>query len=155
MQLSQDGLDFIKRREALFLKAYRDVAGIWTIGYGTIRINGRAVQPGDTCTEEQAAQWIADECAVHEDALNRALANVTLAQNQFDSLVSMSYNIGSAGILSSTLVKTIQAGGTVIQDYFTRWSKARDPKTGQLVVVQGLLNRRMMEWQMYSIGVYA
>lgn len=153
MQLSQDGLDFIKRRESLFLSAYKDVAGIWTIGYGTIRINGRAVRQGDVCTEKQASYWIADECESHIDALNQALANVTLAQNQFDSLVSMSYNIGSAGILSSTLIKTIQTGGTVIADYFTRWSKAR--VNGQLVTVQGLLNRRNMEWQMYSIGVYA
>jgi lysozyme len=153
MELSQQGLEFIKRRESFRDKAYKDVAGIWTIGYGTIRIDGRPVRPTDTCTEEVASIWIRDEATKdHVVPLNKALAGIPLSQNQFDSLVSLSYNVGSAGTLSSTLVRTLKTGGLVTEDMFTRWSKAR--VNGQLVVVQGLLNRRQMEWQMFSIGVY-
>lgn len=155
MDISQDGLDFIKRRESLAFKAYQDVAGVWTIGYGTIRIGGRPVRADDTCTEVQAEQWLRDECEGFVDVINRALTGIVLAQNQFDSLVSFTYNVGSGAFLSSTLLKVLRAEQPVIQDYFTRWCKARDPKTGQLVTVQGLLNRRVMEWQIYSLGVYA
>lgn len=154
MDLSQNGLDFIKRRESLRLKAYQDIAGIWTIGYGTIRVKGHAIYAGMTCTEPQAEEWLRDECQEFVDTINRALSGIMLTQNQFDSLVSLTYNIGSGGFLTSTLLKVLRAGGQVVQDHFTRWSKVRDPRTGQLVVSRGLYNRRLMEWQMYSLGVY-
>lgn len=155
MQLSQQGLDFIKRRESLRLVAYKDIAGVWTIGYGTIRIKGRPVMYGMTCTEEQAEEYLRDDCAEYVHAVNTGTANVTLTQNQFDACVSFAYNVGSGGFLSSSLLKAIRNGHPVAEDLFTRWSKVRDPKTGQLVVSRGLFNRRVMEFQMYSLGVYA
>lgn len=154
MEISQSGLDFIKRRESLRLKAYRDIAGVWTIGYGTIVVKGRAVRPGQTCTEPQAEEYLRDDCAEFVETVNKALVGMPVTQNQFDSLVSLSYNIGSGGFLSSTLLKVLRSGGVVTQDHFTRWSKVRDPRTGQLVMSRGLYNRRVMEWQMFSMGVY-
>ena len=154
MQFSQQGIDFLKRRESLKLTAYKDSAGVWTIGYGTIRINGRPVLPGDTCTQEQAEEYLWDELHGTIETVDKAVASVTVTQNQFDSLVSFAYNVGNGGLLTSTLLKAIQARTPVIADFFLRWNKVRDPKTGQLVVSQGLTNRRMMEWQMYSLGVY-
>jgi lysozyme len=154
MDLSQNGLEFIQRRESLSYSAYQDIAGVWTIGYGTIQIDGVPVRPGQTCTAEQASSWLHADCQASINVISRATAGIVLAQNQFDSLVDFAYNVGNSGFLSSTLLKMIQARQPVVADYFTRWCKARDPKTGQLVVSQGLLNRRNMEWQMYSLGVY-
>ena len=155
MEFSQQGLDFLKRREALKLKSYKDIAGVWTIGYGTIRIKGVPVHAGMTCTPEQAEEWLRVECRGTVTAANKALLGVTLTQNQFDSLVSFAYNVGSGGLLTSTLLKVIRAGGPVAQDLFTRWSKIRDPRTQQLIVSVGLYNRRIMEYQIYTLGVYA
>ncbi len=44
MQLSRKGLEAIKFFEGLKLEAYEDSAGIPTIGYGTIRIDGKPVK---------------------------------------------------------------------------------------------------------------
>ena len=54
-------VQLIKKFEGLRLTAYQDSVGIWTIGYGTTRINGRGVQPGETCTKEQAEQYLKDD----------------------------------------------------------------------------------------------
>lgn len=155
MQLSQQGLDFLKRRESLRLESYPDIAGVWTIGYGTIRIKGRAVTRGMKCTLQQAEEYLLDDCREFIEVVNDATANRTLSQNEFDSLVSFTYNVGSGGFLSSSLCRAVRFGTPVVEDLFTRWCKVRDPRTKQLVVSRGLFNRRVMEWQMYSQGVYA
>ena len=58
MQLSRKGLDAIKFFEGLELEAYEDSAGIPTIGYGTIRIDGKPVKMGMKITAEQAEQYL-------------------------------------------------------------------------------------------------
>lgn len=154
MEISQQGIDFLKRRESLRLKSYKDSAGVWTIGYGTIRIKGRPVTANMTCTETQAEEWLWDDCRDVVETVNKAVGDLGLTQNQFDSLVSFTYNVGNGGFLTSTLLKVIRARGPVVQDLFTRWCKVRDPRTGQLVVSRGLYNRRVMEYQMYALGEY-
>ena len=54
MKISNAGIELIKRFEGCKLKAYQCPAGVWTIGYGTTRINGNSVQPGMTITTAQA-----------------------------------------------------------------------------------------------------
>jgi lysozyme len=154
MEFSQQGLDFLKRREALRLTSYKDSAGIWTIGYGTIRIHGRPVTAGMTCTQEQAEEYLREDVADTVESVAKSLHGLPITQNQFDSLVSFTYNVGSGGFLTSTLLKMIRAGQPVVQDYFTRWSKVRDPRTKQLVVSRGLYARRVMEFRMFTLGVY-
>ena len=58
---------FVAAWEALRLKAYRDGAGIPTIGYGHIK----GVQMGDTCTQAQALDWLSDELADASDDVDR------------------------------------------------------------------------------------
>ena len=154
MPLSQSGVNFLKQFESLRLEAYQDVAGVWTIGYGTTRINGKPVMAGMTCTEAEAAQWLAVDTWVAETGVRRYLSACGLTQNQLDALISFAYNVGVGAFESSTLAKVIRAGEPVLEDYFTRWSKARDPKTGQLVVVPGLLRRRQAEYNIYMMGDY-
>ena len=56
MQLSQKGLNLIKNFEGLRLNAYRDVAGVWTIGYGSTYFHdGKKVKPGDKLASETQA----------------------------------------------------------------------------------------------------
>lgn len=149
MDISTRGLDFIKGWESLKLSAYYDQAGIPTIGYGTICYpDGQRVQMGQTCTEEQAESWLRWDCRSVEAELDRLPVSVT--QNQFDALASFCYNVGCGGFRDSTLRRMLVAGQPVIEDYFVRWNKVHDPKTGKLVVSNGLTRRRKAEFAFFS-----
>lgn len=139
-QVSPQGVDLICGFEGLELKAYDDGVGVCTIGYGTtIYPHGKAVQYGDTCTIEQAKNYMQYDLRHFEQAVNAAV-NVPLNQNQFDALVSLSYNIGIGAFKNSTLLKLLNASDYhAASDQFDVWIKAGG-KT-----VQGLVNRRAVE----------
>lgn len=139
-QVSPQGVDLICGFEGLELKAYDDGAGVCTIGYGTtIYPHGKAVQYGDTCTIEQAKNYMQYDLRRFEQAVTAAV-NVPLNQNQFDALVSLSYNIGIGAFKNSTLLKLLNASDyNAASHQFDVWIKAGG-KT-----VQGLVNRRAVE----------
>ena len=76
------------------------------IGYGTTVINGVKVKKGDTYTVEQAKSYMTQDLKKFESAVNTA-AKVPLNQNQFDALVSLTYNIGIGAFKDSTLLKKL------------------------------------------------
>lgn len=97
MQLSNNGVKFICEFEGLFTEAYKDQAGIWTIGYGTIKYpDGSLVKKGDKCSREDAERWLSFEIGEKTAQFNRVLQelNLQLKQNQFDALTSFFYNVG-------------------------------------------------------------
>lgn len=89
-QLNQAGIDLIKSFESCKLVAYQDQKGIWTIGWGhTANVN-----EGDTCTQEQADQWLIDDLQNAENVIT-SLISVDLTDNQYSALVSLVFNCGS------------------------------------------------------------
>jgi lysozyme len=140
------GLAFIEANEDLRLKAYLDSAGIPTIGYGTIVVDGVKVKMGDTITPEKAMACLSKDAAAFVFAL-RQLVKVSQTQNQIDALTSFTYNVGHASFASSTLLKVINARQPIAEDLFTRWNKVH--KNGQVVEVPGLTARRKREFQLY------
>ena len=63
-----------------------------------------------------------------------------LTQNQFDSLVSLTYNIGTGTFEKSTLLKKLNAGDYQgAADQFTVWNK------GGGKILQGLVDCRAKE----------
>lgn len=139
MRLSQAGLDFIKGWEGLRLEAYRDVAGVWTIGYGTTS----GVRPGMRVTKAEAEALLRKDAAEFEAAVNRYI-NVPLSQNQFDVLVSFTYNCGIGALKRSTLRRKLNAGDyDSVPKELARWNKAGGR------VVKGLVNRRGAEAAMW------
>ncbi|MFW2082535.1 lysozyme [Acinetobacter guillouiae] len=144
-QVSPQGVDLICGFEGLELKAYDDGVGVCTIGYGTtIYPHGKAVQYGDTCTIEQAKNYMQYDLRRFEQAVNAAV-NVPLNQNQFDALVSLSYNIGIGAFKNSTLLKLLNASDYHAASHqFDVWIKAGG-KT-----VQGLVNRRAVEKLLFN-----
>lgn len=144
---SAAGIDLICSFEGLELKAYDDSVGVWTIGYGTTVINGVKVKKGDTCTLEQAKSYMASDLKKFETAVNKV--TVPLNQNQFDALVSLTYNIGTNAFADSTLLKKLNA-----EDYkgaaaqFDVWVKAGGKR------VQGLVNRRAIERKLFEKTVW-
>jgi len=149
MEIGQRGLDLIKRFEGYSSRAYLCPAGVWTIGYGTTRINGLPVRPGMTCDHEEAEEWLRQDCNTTAAGIY-PLIYADLHQNQVDALISFAYNLGVGAFKSSSLRRAINTGQEVYEDLFTRWSKARDPRTGKLRVLPGLLARRKQEYVLFS-----
>jgi len=136
MDYSKTGLQLTERFEGLKLTAYRDVAGVLTIGYGH---TGSDVVPGLTITAEQAEQLLAGDIANAVDAVN-GLVTVDLGQSQFDSLVDFVFNVGRRAFANSTLLALLNSGDyDGAADEFEKWSHAG----GKLVA--GLLRRRQSE----------
>lgn len=142
MEISESFYDLIIGFEGLKLKTYKDSAGIATIGIGTIKYpNGVKVKMGDVCTKQQAYEYLDNDLKDAIKTVNRLCPAIN--QNQFDALVSFQYNTGS--LSGSTLLKRIKTGTGDIRDAFLMWVKAKDPKTGKKITVQGLVNRRNKE----------
>jgi len=147
MRLSKDGEALIKNFEGLRLKAYRDSAGIWTIGYGSTKYSdGKAVKATDQLDSEiKASALFSETLKAYEDAVNRHV-KVELTQNQFDSLVSIAYNVGTGIMNASTLIKKLNAGDFAgAADQFLVWNKITDPHSNQKIVNKTLATRRSIE----------
>lgn len=151
MQTSPKGIALIEGFEALRLVAYQDDAGIWTIGYGHTGMSGglTRVKAGDTCTSAQADEWMTEDVASAERAVN-TLVRVPLLQNQFDALVSFTFNLGWAALESSTLLRLLNAGAIQIASAeFPKWNHVKG------VVSKGLTARRLAEQEMFIGAVSA
>ena len=145
MTTSRNGLDFISRWEGCILHVYKDIAGLPTIGIGHL------IKPGEsftTITKEQALDLLAKDVKLCENAINKNV-KVSLNQNQFDALVSWSFNCGVGVFQTSTLVKRLNAGFyEEIPQHLLNWCKATI--NGKVTVNQGLYNRRKSEGELWS-----
>lgn len=146
--ISQNGINLIKSFEGLRLKAYDDGVGVITIGYGTTRYpNGHKVQLGDTCTEKQAEQYLANDLVKFEKAVND-LIKVPVNQNQYDAIVSFTYNVGIGALSTSTVLKLLNSGDYLgCAKALLSWNKGR--VNGKLVELGGLTRRRNAEKDLF------
>lgn len=103
MKTSENGLRLIEKREGLRTKAYRDTKGIPTIGVGH---TGPEVKIGMIWTIQKCRDTLAKDILIAENAVNAV--NVPLLQNQFDALVSLTFNIGVGAFKRSTVVKKLK-----------------------------------------------
>jgi lysozyme len=134
------GIALIKRFEGLELEAYKDIAGIWTIGYGH---TGPDVQPGMRISEREAEELLKRDLRPREEAVEK-LASVSLNQNEFDALVSFIYNVGIEAFRKSTARRRLNANDRVgAAEALTWWNKAT--VGGVLREVRGLTRRRAAE----------
>jgi lysozyme len=143
-------VDFVKSYEGFRANAYYDAVSVKTIGYGTTKKEFVAL---GTITEAQATEFLKEEINAMAKQIKVDLDSkgVTLTQNQFDALCSFAYNCGVGALLESSLYKRVISGvrDVSLKDNFTAWSKAGG-KT-----LQGLLNRRIEEYQMFTNADYA
>lgn len=142
MITSEQGLDFIMRHEGCKMSAYPDPGtggAPWTIGVG----HTSGVGPNDTCTEEQAREWLRLDAETAERCVNASVkGNIT--QGQFDALVSLIFNIGSGNFRSSTLLRELNAGNDMsAAQQFLVWNRAAGK------VMAGLTTRRKDEMELF------
>ncbi len=146
MQISQKGLDLVKRFEGFRAKPYLCPAGVPTIGYGsTYYENGVKVKLTDRSISEEWAEELLRRNMVHYERGVDAMTKDHVNQNQFDALVSFAYNVGLVKYKNSTLLKRINANPNDpdIEKQFMRWVRAGGK------VIKGLITRRQAEATLY------
>lgn len=131
----------IKGFEGLRLAAYRDIGGVWTIGYGH---TGPDVTPGLVITQEQAEALFAADLTQAGVETDELLDGAEVTQGQFDALTSFTFNLGGHALMGSTLLEKIWQGDLQgAEDEFLKWDHV-----GGLVNA-GLLRRRTAERWMF------
>ncbi|HJH91914.1 MAG TPA: RICIN domain-containing protein [Oscillospiraceae bacterium] len=154
LTISQNGIDFIKAREGFSAKCYYDGAQS-SIGYGT-KCGTKAHASGLHSITKAAA-----EVAMRQEIVSSYIPNVRrqtsglqMNQNQFDALVSFTYNTGggTSMIKNSPLVKYLRgemsqaAAASAFESYVVTNSA-----TGK--VDSALKNRRRLEAKLFFSGV--
>ena len=148
MKLDENGYKLICEFEGLMLKPYLCSAKIPTIGYGnTYYPNGKRVTLLDAQITKEYAFEIFKEIADKFAKRVASMVKKPLTQNQFNSLVSFTYNVGTGAFSTSTLLKKVNANPNdlTIRTEFMRWNKANR------VVVNGLTRRRKKESDLYFL----
>lgn len=152
---SEACIDFIKSVEGFSSKPYFDYAQ-YTVGYGTRCPDEKYDEyMANGISRNEAEALLREEIGEIESDLNQKFLDkygISVTQNQFDALVSFSYNIGT---------------GWVTYDSSLRNAILRNADTGELVYafglyctaggkyLPGLITRRLCEANMYLNGVYS
>ena len=124
MNTSQRGINLIKQFEGVRLTAYKCPAGVYTIGYG----HTRGVKRGMKITEEEASAFLTADLLNSEKAVERYDSVYHWNQNEFDALVSFTFNCGATNLrallrngrrnrsqIAATLPLYRKAGGKVLK----------------------------------------
>jgi lysozyme len=141
MKTSSEGVSLIKSFEGCRLRAYKCPAGIWTIGYG----HTDGVKEGDTITQETADDYLRNDLAKYEKAVLKYDGIYHFNQNQFDTLVSFTYNCGVGNLKNLT-----QNGKRTLAQISAKlplYNKAGG------VVLKGLQRRRAAEKELFDTHV--
>ena len=135
MRTTEILIEKLMEMEGLRLEAYRDAAGVLTIGYG----HTKGVREGDRISAYWAKELLKED--VEEVAKDVLTLNVARTEGQLDALTSFAFNVGFGRLCRSRLLKTIRRGGSrnQIRREFKRWVFADGKK------LRGLERRR--EWE--------
>lgn len=111
MKISLSGRKLIQRHSGLRMNAYKGRAGVWMIGYGSIRWpSGKLVSEGDKLTSENEAQELFDYSIQSPERIVNSHIKVRLTQNQYDALVSLVYDLKGNNFNDSGIVELINEG---------------------------------------------
>jgi lysozyme len=140
MRVSLEGRRMIEGFEGNRLVAYKDSAGVLTISVGhTSAAGAPIVRPGMRITAGESEQIFANDLRKFERGVEQNV-KVPLLPCEFDSLVSLAFNIGLGAFKSSTLLRDLNRGDKRrAADRFLDWNRAGGK------VVRGLEKRRAVE----------
>ena len=145
-KISQEGVNLIKKYEGVKFKPYLCPANIPTIGYGsTYYEDGTKVKLTDNPISETRATSLLMALLVSYEKSVDSFCRDDITQNQFDSLVCFSYNVGVNALKKSTLLKKVNANlnDPTIKNEFLKWDKANGK------ALKGLTKRRLDEANLY------
>lgn len=139
--INSAGLDLIKKFEGLRLEPYRDVGGLWTIGWGHL-----CSSEHEPISTEQAEQLLETDLMEAENEVCK-LVKVALTDNQFAALVSFAFNLGPGRLAGSTLLKKLNDGDyDAVPDQIKLWDHAGGK------VCTGIARRRAAEAELFTKG---
>ena len=134
------GINLIKSFESFSARPYKCPGGYFTIGYGHL------IRPGEYFTEithQEGEEILKRDLRISERQVMRNI-RIELNQNEFDSLVSFTFNLGGAALQRSTLRQKInKLEYDNIEYEFMRWVYARGIK------LLGLERRRKAEADLF------
>lgn len=134
-KINQLGLNLLKAAEGCRLTSYKDITGVWTIGYG----HTGNVTEGQHITQDQADEFLRQDLD-HVEAGIDCMVHVPLSGNQFSALCSLVYNIGRGHFKSSTCLAKLNEGKYAeAANWILPWCKAGG------VEVEALSDRRIAE----------
>ena len=158
MKINNEGLELIKSFEGCRLVAYDDlqpnktithisqVKGTMTIGYG----HTAGVTVGMVINQAQADNMLKSDMKKYEQYVTDNV-KIPLNENQFSALVSFCFNCGVGNL--KTLIKIPNTNkdrnASQIAEAILLYNKAKDKKTNQYVVLNGLVRRREAERQLF------
>ena len=133
MKTSSNGINLIKSFEGCHLKSYKCPSGVWTIGYG----HTYGVKEGQTISQNQAEEFLKADLEKYEKYVTNT--GLLLNQNQFDALVSFTYNCGSGNLNKLINNRSL----TQIADAMLLYNKSKG------TVLKGLERRRQAERELF------
>lgn len=136
MKTSNAGYNLIMKYEGCRLTAYKPVSTetFYTIGYGHY---GADVKAGMTITKAEAIKLLTKDINKFENAVNKT--DLSLTQNQFDALVSFTFNCGTANLHNLIRNRSLKE----IADAMLKYNKS----SGK--VLNGLTRRRKEERELF------
>lgn len=142
MRLSIKGLELIKKFEGLRLTSYLCSANVPTVGYGH---TGPDVKLNMRITEDEAEKYLLQDVESSEQCVS-SFVKAKINQNEYDALVSFTFNVGPTAFVNSTLLKLLNGGADkkVIASEFLRWVKGEANKE-----IPGLVRRREQERKLF------
>jgi len=144
MKMGKKGIDLIKHFEGFRSTVYRCAAGVPTLGFGSTY---GITMDSPPITEEEGIELLMLDIAKFERAVER-LITVPLNQNQFDALVSFSFNLGSGSLQNSTLRRRVNRSEYErAAEEFPRWVFAGGRK------LKGLVRRRYAERELFLTSI--
>ena len=139
-RISQTGIDLIKRWEGCRTNSYLCPAGVWTVGYG----HTKTAKPNQIISHLEAEELLQSDLRWFEEAVGKYVT-VPINQNQFDALVSFTFNVGIGAFKNSTLLRLLnQKKYLAAANEFHRWTNANGRK------LPGLINRRKQEYALFT-----
>ncbi len=157
MTTSADGVEFIKGWESFSSSPYKvldsngNPTGNWTVGYGHEITDAEFLSGNfNNISKAQGLKLLATDISAAEGLVNRFIANnnssISLSQNQFDALVSLSMNSGYIGRFPSLSANFSAANHAGVATEFL------DITNGG---VSGLVKRRAAEYNIYMNSNYS
>ena len=119
MNISEEGIQLIKKFEGCRLEPYLCSANVLTIGYG----HTRTAVEGQNWSQDHAEEMLKNDLREFEGYVNQYV-NVPLQQHMFDSLVAWTFNLGPSNLSSSTMLRVLNAGDYGdVPAQIKRWNK--------------------------------
>ena len=141
--ITANGLELIKSFEGFSPSIYLDSAELPTIGYGHLIKSNEKDLFRAGITKSKAEELLKADIITAEKTVVR-LITVSLNDNQFDALVSFTFNLGAGVLQRSTLRQKINRQEyTQASEEFLRWVYANGRK------IPGLIRRRKAEAELY------